>query len=223
MTRPSQPGTMKRASSSSVSAFWVGSSFDIETWWRSPDDLRSRLTALRHWRQSWWPSIATRKWWVSLLSYFSVWNLMTMMACIMLHPMHDRITLPYRVFLLMRTNMVICSVGGGYLAWYSPRTIHIPYLHLYLRSSGYRLVDLVAHQAPLLWFCCRVRYSTRDVTTVYTDWLLSHLMIAIYGGAFGSTILSRYQMTKSDLLWIAFLSAMGTTIAWCRDPIETDL
>jgi len=93
--------------------------------------------------------------------YFSVWNLILCTMALTTGMLGNHAAV----------SSLICSVFGGCFAWIHPRSTHVSYLHIYLGSVAAPIMDIMAHQVPMMLVLNRFCLE---------DPLRSHLMICLY-------------------------------------------
>jgi len=136
------------------------------------------------------------------LSYFSVWNLIGMCVyTIMRRYIPSR--LKPMVTDMVETSMILCSVGGFYFAWIHPGKMYVWYMRLYLDGIVMKIVDLLAHQIPMMMYLCLGGYEPG-----YEPGVMGLLPIAVYTMIHRANILDYYAITWWDMVWVMVIAVM---------------
>ena len=110
---------------------------------------------------------------------------------------------------MVETNLLICSVGGAYIAWIYPRHLYITYLRLFLGPMMTRILDLLSHQYPLYYVLAQ--YSSRRKIISGSWWwspILSYAPPACYLLLHQGALLSYYSLRWFDLVVIVVVSIL---------------
>jgi hypothetical protein len=157
--------------------------------------VKDRILLLRRWYRGLPPpGVIVRE----AVSYFSVWNLLLL-------------AVGSKSSLLSGAaaySSLLCSVGGFYLTWVSPRSMDVAYLHVHLDFKETLLMDMLFHQLPRL-YASSYRASesvlaTRGVALLYLAW---------YGL---EAIKTKYRLREIDILVVVLLHEF---LFFCLHPI----
>lgn len=83
-----------------------------------------------------------------MLWYFSIWTHLQLWIYLYDTPLELRL---YAVKKILY-SLCICSIGGYYNAYLYPRRIYIPYLDYECKGNAIKVMDLIGHHLPLLYF-----------------------------------------------------------------------
>jgi hypothetical protein len=121
----------------------------------------------------------------------------------------------------VETSLILCSVGGAYIAWIYPRHIYIGYIRLYLGNFTTKVLDIVSHQYPLFcfyrYFGPRVRSREKHLLTE----IGGYAPAILYGLWKRQDILHYYSIRWLDLVVIIVLSVVCRWVVVRRqnDPV----
>jgi len=159
-----------------------------------------RSGRMREWAGRMKASFSVRK----IFHYFSVWNLILCAIALMTGMLGDHAVV----------SSLICSVFGGCFAWIHPRSTHVSYLQIYLGSVAAPIMDIVAHQVPMVLVLSRFRLG---------DLIRSHLMICVYCLVMNRSIPRLYRVSWAyisavALVYLVVLSVMIHCYPLLRHP-----
>lgn len=156
-----------------------------------PDELRE-----------WAYNVMTEFEFRSILYYFSAWNLILCAISLSFGILGDHAVV----------SSIICSVVGGCLAWIHPKSVHVSYLKIYLGSRAAPIMDMIAHQAPMLLVIKRFN-------GIEIDLIRSHALICVYLIVMNHRIMRLYRVGWGYLMRVAVLYVIIMIIIMNRHPL----
>lgn len=144
------------------------------------------------------------------LTYFSVWSLSLVCLERQIDAYRQRWRIPSIVSSILLdwtvTSVLVCAVGGLYIAWIYPQHLFIGYLRLYVGSVLTRLIDVVAHQLPAVWI---LRKRAKDIRGLSTIPWIGALPVMVYLLLEHSHVLSYYSLGWIDVTRIGVVSLLS--------------
>jgi hypothetical protein len=149
-------------------------------------------------------------------SYFSIWSIVSLLS-LCIYELVVNTSAPFSLVFLVFANTWLCSVGGFYITYISPRALCVYYLAVHVDTWVLQLMDLFSHHmiTALMFSCFRHSLFRHDVSVCH--YLLVYLEVFIYllyiGRHDTSTLLKsvyrRYGLDMYDMILIAFFTQMS--------------
>lgn len=144
------------------------------------------------------------------LTYFSVWSLGLLCLERQIHGHRHSWRIPRAVSSILLdwtiTSVIVCAVGGLYIAWIYPQHLFIGYLRLYVGRVLTRLIDVFAHQLPAVWI---LRRRFKDAAGLSAIPWIGCLPAMLYLLLEHSRVLSYYSLGWIDVARIGAVSLLS--------------